>query len=115
MQFCQIFLFFFYCHLSQLSHFISPLLTASDFPEAVGYANLRAEQRSRRERGDRVQLGLGLSSYVEITAMGGPDGISELALSQVAPKTFPLYPLSDRLCASHAYSVRRVALLRNIG
>jgi len=36
--------------------------------EAAGYADLRAEQRARRERGDRVQLGIGVSSYVEVTA-----------------------------------------------
>ena len=36
--------------------------------DAAGYANLREEQRGRRERGDAVQLGLGLSAYVEITA-----------------------------------------------
>ncbi|MCL2581951.1 MAG: xanthine dehydrogenase family protein molybdopterin-binding subunit [Streptosporangiales bacterium] len=36
--------------------------------EAAGYAELRAEQKARRERGDVKQLGLGLASYVEITA-----------------------------------------------
>ncbi len=35
---------------------------------AAGYAELRAEQARRRERGDTVQLGLGMSVYVEITA-----------------------------------------------
>ena len=34
----------------------------------AGYADLRAEQARRRERGDVVQLGIGVSSYVEITA-----------------------------------------------
>src|SRR5262249_39715522 len=34
----------------------------------AGYEQLRAEQRKRRESGDVRQLGLGLSSYVEITA-----------------------------------------------
>lgn len=37
----------------------------------VGYEDLRAEQASRRERGDRTVLGIGLASYVEITAGGG--------------------------------------------
>lgn len=37
----------------------------------AGYAELREEQRRRRERGDRMQLGIGLSSYVEVTAPGG--------------------------------------------
>jgi carbon-monoxide dehydrogenase large subunit len=35
--------------------------------EAAGYAELRAEQRRRRESGDVRQLGIGLSTYVEIT------------------------------------------------
>jgi carbon-monoxide dehydrogenase large subunit len=35
---------------------------------AAGYDALRADQASRRERGDAVQLGIGLSSYVEVTA-----------------------------------------------
>jgi carbon-monoxide dehydrogenase large subunit len=34
---------------------------------AAGYDDLRAEQRRRRESGDPVQLGIGLSAYVEIT------------------------------------------------
>src|SRR5499427_5306164 len=34
----------------------------------AGYADLRAEQARRRERGDVVQLGIGVSCYVEITA-----------------------------------------------
>ena len=42
--------------------------------EAAGYADLRAEQRRRRERGDVVQLGIGLSSYVEITAADAAAG-----------------------------------------
>lgn len=37
--------------------------------EAAGYDELRREQRTRRERGDRVQLGIGLSTYVEMTAV----------------------------------------------
>ena len=43
---------------------------------AAGYAGLRAEQVRRRERGDTVQLGVGVSCYVEITA---GDGGSETA------------------------------------
>jgi carbon-monoxide dehydrogenase large subunit len=38
--------------------------------EAAGYADLRAEQARRRERGDVVQLGIGVSAYVEITGGG---------------------------------------------
>lgn len=36
---------------------------------AAGYAELRREQNARRERGDRLQLGIGLSTYVEMTAV----------------------------------------------
>jgi carbon-monoxide dehydrogenase large subunit len=49
-----------------------------DYPEALrralehaGYDDLRAEQAARRAAGGAVQMGIGLSSYVEITA-GGP-------------------------------------------
>ena len=42
--------------------------------EISAYAELRAEQARRRERGDRLQLGIGLSVYVEVTAVGiGPE------------------------------------------
>ena len=37
--------------------------------EAVGYDDIRREQKARRERGERVQLGVGISSYVEMTAV----------------------------------------------
>jgi aerobic carbon-monoxide dehydrogenase large subunit len=40
----------------------------------AGYAGLRAEQARRRERGDVVQLGIGVSSYVEITAADADNG-----------------------------------------
>ncbi|HXI96759.1 MAG TPA: xanthine dehydrogenase family protein molybdopterin-binding subunit [Candidatus Acidoferrum sp.] len=36
---------------------------------AAGYEELRREQKARRERGDRVQMGIGLSTYVEMTAV----------------------------------------------
>ena len=38
--------------------------------ETADYAGLRAEQEARRKRGDAVQLGIGISSYVEITGGG---------------------------------------------
>ncbi len=41
---------------------------------AAGYSELRAEQARRRERGDVVQLGLGLATYVEITAADAAGG-----------------------------------------
>lgn len=37
----------------------------------AGYEDIRAEQAERRARGDEVCLGIGVSSYVEITAFGG--------------------------------------------
>jgi aerobic carbon-monoxide dehydrogenase large subunit len=42
--------------------------------DAAGYQELRAEQARRRASGDRLQLGIGLSSYVEITGAGGEAG-----------------------------------------
>ena len=38
--------------------------------EMADYDSLRAEQARRRERGDAVQLGIGLSAYVEVTGAG---------------------------------------------
>ena len=38
---------------------------------AAGYEGLRRDQADRRARGDRTQLGIGLSTYVEITAWAG--------------------------------------------
>ncbi|GAC1592218.1 MAG: molybdopterin-dependent oxidoreductase [Acidimicrobiales bacterium] len=37
--------------------------------ELAGYAELRAEQKARRDRNDPIQLGLGLSSYVEMCGL----------------------------------------------
>jgi carbon-monoxide dehydrogenase large subunit len=62
--------------------------------DAAGYDDLRAEQRRRRDAGDPVALGIGLATYVEVTAgFGGhehgrvelqPDG-SLLARSGTNP------------------------------
>ncbi|HEY3683744.1 MAG TPA: xanthine dehydrogenase family protein molybdopterin-binding subunit [Streptosporangiaceae bacterium] len=41
---------------------------------AAGYDDLRAEQRRRREAGEVRQLGIGVSSYVEITALDATEG-----------------------------------------
>src|SRR6266545_3905134 len=38
--------------------------------EVAGYERLRAEQAERRRTGDRVQLGIGLATYVEVTGFG---------------------------------------------
>jgi carbon-monoxide dehydrogenase large subunit len=53
---------------------------------AADYDGLRREQALRRERGDAVQLGIGVSVYVEITGGGGEAGASkENATVQVHP------------------------------
>ncbi|MCU1394046.1 MAG: Carbon-monoxide dehydrogenase, molybdopterin binding, large subunit [Ilumatobacteraceae bacterium] len=49
---------------------------------AVDYAALRREQTERRERGDTIQLGIGVSVYVEIT---GGQGGTELGEVHVTP------------------------------
>ena len=49
--------------------------------ETAGYADLRAEQKARRESGAEKQLGIGLSVYVEIT--GGVDPKQEAAKLEV--------------------------------
>jgi len=40
---------------------------------AVNYAGLRAEQQRRRDAGERMQLGIGVATYVEITGFGGSE------------------------------------------
>ena len=54
---------------------------SGDYPAALakalasaGYADLREEQAKRRAAGDAVQLGVGLSCYVEITGPGAEEG-----------------------------------------
>jgi carbon-monoxide dehydrogenase large subunit len=42
--------------------------------EVAGYQRLRAEQAERRHRGDTRQLGIGLSTYVEVTGFGAEIG-----------------------------------------
>ena len=44
----------------------------------AGYEELRADQKARRDRGDVVQLGLGLCSYVEWTGFGSELGTCEV-------------------------------------
>src|SRR3954467_15150702 len=51
--------------------------------QAAGYAELRAEQARRRERGDVRQLGLGMSVYVEITGADTGLGAAESASLEV--------------------------------
>jgi aerobic carbon-monoxide dehydrogenase large subunit len=51
--------------------------------QRADYAALRAEQKRRRDNGDRTALGIGLSVYVEIT--GGPGEGEEFARVNVKP------------------------------
>ncbi len=51
--------------------------------EASGYGQLRAEQARRRAEGGPKQLGIGVSTYVEITNGAGPPG--EFAAVEVLP------------------------------
>ena len=51
--------------------------------DASGYADLRTEQQRRRDAGDHRALGIGLSTYVEITA--GPEAGQEFARVNVRP------------------------------
>src|SRR5690606_3696108 len=51
--------------------------------ESAGYAELREEQRRRREAGDVHQLGIGVSVYVEVT--GGPYAGREDARIEITP------------------------------
>lgn len=51
--------------------------------ELVGYEELRAEQARRREAGDPIALGIGVSTYVEVTT--GPYAGSEVGWVEVRP------------------------------
>lgn len=74
--------------INMLPRFTEPITTGigtaydvGDYPRslelalaAAGYDDLRSEQRRRRERGDTVQIGIGVATYVEITAgVGGSE------------------------------------------
>jgi carbon-monoxide dehydrogenase large subunit len=48
--------------------------------EAAGYAELRAEQKRRRDAGDPVQMGIGISTYVETT---NPMGSGEFGAVEI--------------------------------
>ena len=66
---------------------IGTVYDVGDYPEALrlaldqaGYAELRAEQRRRREVGTGPQLGIGLGVYVEITAGGSQTEFASVEL-----------------------------------
>ena len=47
--------------------------------ELFGYDELRREQAERRQRGDRVQLGIGVSTYTEMVGLARPAGWANTA------------------------------------
>src|SRR5258708_9825982 len=51
--------------------------------QSAGYDDLRAEQKGRRDAGDPIAMGIGVSLYVEVTA--GPTAGSEHARLDVHP------------------------------
>lgn len=62
------------------------------------YADLRAEQARRRAEGARHQLGIGLSSYVEVTA---PGGRKDWGRCEVTPNEVVIY--SGALSHGHGH------------
>lgn len=58
-------------------NYLFPLETAA---QHVGYDALRREQAERRARGDRRLLGIGVSTYVEVTAGGGATEYGAIAV-----------------------------------
>lgn len=80
-------------HMNLVSPFSEPHTTptgavydSGDYPAALdrvlaaaGYEDLRAEQRRRRASGEDVLLGIGVSTYVEITGIGAePSEVAEI-------------------------------------
>ena len=59
--------------------YIAPLDRAL---ELADYGQLRHEQQERRDRGDVRQLGIGVCSYVEITAGGGSDEFGAVRITE---------------------------------
>jgi carbon-monoxide dehydrogenase large subunit len=60
--------------------------------ENAGYQRLRDEQATRRERGDRLQLGIGLAVYVELTGLWaelGTCSVDEEGIVTVSTGTSP--------------------------
>ena len=62
-------------HVYDSGRYHVPLRTAADL---IGYADTAREQAARRERGDTVQLGIGVASYVEITAGGSREEVGRV-------------------------------------
>ena len=58
------------------------LHTLETAAQLADYESLRKEQSERRARGDRNQLGIGISSYVEITAGGSSEEYAAVTVHQ---------------------------------
>jgi len=50
--------------------------------ELADYESLRAEQARRRAQGDRLALGIGLATYVEVTAGAGSEELGQVRVEQ---------------------------------
>ena len=79
-----------------------PLHTAA---EAIGYEDLRREQAERRRRGDTVQMGIGVASYVEITAGGGASEWGKLEIHDDGSATMYCGTLSHGQGHQTAYAM----------
>jgi len=71
-----------------------------------GYVELRAEQTRRRARGDRLQLGIGISSYVEVTA---PGGRKDWGKTEVTPEEVVVYSGAVSHGHSHETTFAQIA------
>ncbi len=79
-----------------------PLRTAA---EAIGYDELRREQAERRRRGDTVQLGIGVASYVEITGGGNASEWGKLEIHDDGSATMYCGTLSHGQGHQTAYAM----------
>src|SRR5262249_43621880 len=57
--------------------------------DVAGYAELRAEQKRRRASGGPVQLGIGVSVYVEITGAGTPSEFASIEVGRDGKAVVP--------------------------
>lgn len=77
--------------------------------ETADYAALRADQKRRREEGHRRQLGIGVSSYVEVTA---PGGRKDWGRVEVTPDEVVIYSGASSHGHSHETTFTQLAAQR---
>ncbi len=77
--------------------------------DAAGYADLRADQAARRQRGDNRQLGIGVACYVEITAGPAPGGNEFSKVEITADGTARVYSGSFSHGQSHKTTFAQIA------